>query len=46
MVSEEGNEAKGMGWMAHGCLIAWMTMLFEVQTVMFLRVTEALKTVN
>lgn len=46
MVSNGGNEAAGMGWMAHGGLIAWMTMLFEVQTVMLLRVREAVKTVN
>lgn len=46
MVSGGRNEAERMGWMAHGCLIAWTTMLFEVQTVMLLRVREALKTVN
>lgn len=46
MVRNGGNEATGMAWVAHGGLIAWTTMLFEVQTVMFLRVREAVKTVN
>lgn len=46
MVRNGGNQAAGMAWVAHGSLIAWMTMLFEVQTVMLLRVREAVKTVK
>ena len=46
MVSIGGNEVEEMGWVDHGGLIAWMTVLFEAQTVMLLRVREALKIVN
>lgn len=46
MVSIGGNEVEEMGWVDHAGLMACMTVLFEAQTVMFLRVSEALKIVN
>lgn len=35
-----------MGWVDHGGLIAWVTTLPEVQTVMHLRGRKALKIVH
>lgn len=35
-----------MGWVDHGGLIPWVTILLEVQTMMLSRRREALKIVN